>query len=119
MTTEPRAQFICEPLTPAPGSADIAAMAKGEPGLPERFTWRDCEDRIAGLIEKWNSYGSCKSSSRSKEMYLRRHWYKVLTDPPMIMTIYCDRQAKNRAKPKSRWFVHTVEPVSPAQQDIA
>ena len=44
-------------------------------------------------------------------MYLRRHWYKVLTDPPMIMTIYCDRQAKNRKKPKARWWVYTIETV--------
>jgi len=43
-------------------------------------------------------------------MYLRRHWYKVLTNPPMIMTIYCDRQAKNRKRHKARWWVYTIEP---------
>ncbi len=44
-------------------------------------------------------------------MYLRRHWYKVLTDPPAIMTICCDRQAKNRKRPKARWWVYTIEAV--------
>jgi hypothetical protein len=26
------------------------------------------------------------------------------------MTIYCDRQAKDRKRPKARWWVYTVEP---------
>ena len=102
-------QFVCEELKPAAGTADASAMVRREPGLPTSFTWRGVQYKIAGVIEQWKSHGPCRSSSKSKEMYLRRHWYKILTDPPMVMTIYFDRQARNRAKPKSRWFVHTIE----------
>jgi len=106
-------QFICEPLAPVVGTADAAAMATGAPGLPRRFTWRDREYRIAGVIRGWKSTGPCHSGST--EVYLRRHWYTILTDPPMVMTIYCDRQARDRKRPKARWWVYTVEPT--AQSD--
>jgi hypothetical protein len=102
-------EFVCEAMTPVPGTGDAAGMARGEPGLPKRFTWRSQEYRIAGVIRAWKSSGPCRHGSQ--EMYLRRHWYKVLTDPPMIMTIYCDRQAKQRKHPKSRWWVYTIESV--------
>ena len=100
--------FVCEAITPVAGTADVAGMARGEPGLPTLFTWRGRECRIAGVIRKWKTSGPCRSGSR--EMYLRRHWYKILTDPPMIMTIYCDRQAKTRKRPKARWWIYTIEP---------
>ena len=104
-------QFICEELKPAAGTADASAMVRREPGLPTSFTWRGVQYKIAGVTSQWKSHGHCRSSSKSKEMYLRRHWYIILTDPPIFMTIYCDRQARNRSKPKSRWFVHTIEQI--------
>ncbi len=100
--------FVCEALTPVAGTGDVARMARGEPGLPKLFTWRGQEYRIAGVIRTWKTSGPCRSGS--SEMYLRRHWYKILTDPPMIMTIYCDRQAKTRKRPKARWWIFTIEP---------
>ena len=36
------ASFISEPLTPD-ASFDPLAMARGEPGLPAKFRWRDHE----------------------------------------------------------------------------
>ena len=109
MKTTPE-EFICEELTPVAGTADAAAMARGEPGLPGRFLWRGRPFRVAGLIEAWKTVGPCRSNSRSKEMYLRRHWYRVLVEPGRVMTIYCDRQAKDRNRPKSRWFIYSAEP---------
>ena len=99
-------EFIDERIIPVPGAGDAAAMARGEPGLPARFIWRGREYRIAGLIEKWKTSGPCRSGAA--EVYLRRHWYKVLTDGPAVMTIYCDRQAKDRKRPKRRWWVYSV-----------
>jgi hypothetical protein len=101
-------EFVGEAMTPVGGTGDAAAMGRGEPGLPGRFRWRGREYRIAGLIRKWKSSGPCRSGGG--EVYLRRHWYKVLTEPPGVMTIYCDRQAKDRKRPKARWWVYTVEP---------
>jgi hypothetical protein len=101
--------FVGEELAPVPGTADAAAMSRREPGLPARFTWRDTTYGIAGVIRQWKAHGPCRSGS--PEMYLRRHWYRILTDPPFVMTIYCDRQAKNPRRPKARWWIYTVEPV--------
>ena len=33
----------------------------------------------------------------------------VPTDPPMVLTIYCDRQARDRRHPQKRWFVFASE----------
>lgn len=101
-------EFICEAMTPVVGTGDAADMARGEPGLPKRFTWRTQEYRIVGVVRKWKSHGPCRNGSR--EMYLRRHWYKIITDPPMLMTVYFDRQAKNRKRSKARWWVYTIAP---------
>jgi len=108
MSDRRREEFVSEPMIPVAGTADTAAMARGEPGLPLRFLWRDQEYRLAGLIEQWKSSGPCRNGSR--EMYLRRHWYKILTDPPLVMTVYGDRQTKNRKHPKLRWWVYTIKP---------
>jgi hypothetical protein len=106
-------EFICEEIAPVAGTADVAGMARGEPGLPARFAWRGQEYRIAGLIRQWKTSGPCRSGGR--KVYLRRHWYEVLTDPPRRMTLYCDRQAKNRKRPKARWWAYTVGPAGGAQ----
>ena len=100
-------EFVSEQMIPVAGTGDAAAMSRGEPGLPQRFTWRRTQYRLAGLISKWKTSGQCHSGS--SEMYLRRHWYKILTDPPMLMTIYCDRQTKTTRRPKACWWVYTVE----------
>ncbi len=115
MSGSGREEFICEAMTPVGRTADRAAMARGEPGLPGRFTWRGREYRIAAVLRKWKSSGPDRDGG--KKMYLRRHWYKVLTDPPVLMTIYCDRQAKDRKRPKARWWVYTVEPATLESKD--
>jgi phosphoribosylglycinamide formyltransferase-1 len=103
----PQAEFVCEELIPVTGSGDAAMMSHGEPGLPGRFTWRGVAYEVVGVIETWKTQGPCRHGSG--EMYLRRHWYRIQVRPHRIMTVYCDRQAKNRRKPKSRWWVYTVE----------
>jgi len=95
-------RFISEPVQPAPGSFDTAAMARGEPGLPARFTWRETEYRVVEVLRQWKTTGPC--SSGSSERYVRRHWFTVRTDPAAAMTLYCDRQSRSR-KPKARWWL--------------
>jgi hypothetical protein len=108
----PGEEFIDEPLTPAPMTADVAMMARGEPGVPGRFVWRGREYRLVGVVEKWRTHGPCRHGSG--EIYLRRHWYRIEAcaqdEPsrPRIMTIYCDRQPKDRRHPKSRWWIFTI-----------
>jgi hypothetical protein len=102
----PNEEFICEPITPARATGDAKAMARGEPGLPERFTWRGEAYRVVGVIEKWKTSGRCRNGSR--EVYLRRHWYRIVTAPHAVMTVYFDRQAKDRKHPKARWWIYSV-----------
>ena len=103
----PHAEFVCEELIPGPGTADVAMMSRGVPGLPCRFTWRGEQYEVVGVIETWKTQGPCRHGGG--EMYLRRHWYRIQVRPKLILTVYCDRQAKNRRKPKSRWWVYTVQ----------
>ena len=98
-------------MTPVAGSGRAAAMARGEPGLPERFTWRDTEYRVLGVIGQWKTSGPCKSGA--DEMYLRRHWYRIVTEPRAVMTVYCERQARSSRRAKSRWFIYTIEACPP------
>ncbi len=106
-TTNPGAEeFVSEPITPASGTGDITAMARGEPGLPSRFRWRDREYGITAVLKAW------KSSSReggTGRLYLRKHWYLVETDAGLRMTLYCDRQTRNRRNPKARWWLYSVQ----------
>jgi hypothetical protein len=97
-------QFISEPVTPAPGTFDTAMMARGEAGLPGRFTWRGREYTVARLLASWKS-----STADRGEMYLRRHWFKITTTDGQTMTLYCDRQAKNAKRPTRRWWLYTIE----------
>ena len=105
-------QFVCEQLEPEKATGDTAAMTHGCPGLPASFTWRGTRYEVAGVIEQWKTHGPCKSGAA--ERYLRRHWYKILTQPHAIMTVYFDRQAKDRKHPKARWFLYTIS----EQEDV-
>ena len=106
MPTDNREEFICEQIIPVAGTADVAAMTRREPGVPKRFCWRGTEYRLAGVIRKWKTMGPDVGGGR--EMYVRRHWYKILTEPPAVMTIYFDRQAKDRKRPKARWWIYSA-----------
>ena len=96
-------QFISEPIEPAPGTFDTAAMAKGEAGVPARFSWRGQPYAVARLVASWKS-----SKADRGEMYLKRHWFTVVTDTGHTMTLYCDRQAQNTKRPKQRWWLYTI-----------
>ena len=97
--------FVGEPIEPAAGTGDTAAMARGEPGLPARFTWRKTEYRVVAVVSNWKTSGPCRNGS--DELYLRRHWFRIRTDPPATMTVYFDRQARNRKKPTARWWLYS------------
>jgi len=93
--------FVSEAVTPEPGSFDAAAMSRGEPGLPRVFTWRGRRFEVAGVLSTWKT-----STPERGELYLRRHWFEVSVASGERMTLYCERQAKNRNKPKSRWWLY-------------
>ena len=101
----PGEEFVSEPIVPVAGTGDPTAMSRGEPGFPRQFAWRDRSYELAQLRESW------KTSSRDRgELYLRRHWYRILTTTGEQMTLYCERQAKNAKKSKSRWWLYSIKP---------
>ena len=99
-------QFIGEPMVPARGTADPAGMARGEPGLPARFTWRGRGYRVLGVVKAWKSSGPCRSGCG--EVYLRRHWYRIVTDPRAVLTVYFERQARSAKRSKARWWIYSA-----------
>ncbi len=105
MNTQPvqHEEFISEAIVPLAGSADVAAMSRGEPGLPGQFTWQGKSYTVARLVSSWKTCTTDRG-----EMYLRRHWYSIETTSGETMTIYCERQTKNRRSPKARWWLYTI-----------
>ena len=100
-------RFISESIKPVAGTFDTAGMARGEPGLPGRFVWRDKEYEVADVLKKWQELGPCKSSS--SEMYLRKHWFEIRCSDGTEMTIYFERQPRSKRQNKTRWWLHTVK----------
>jgi hypothetical protein len=98
--------FIGEQIKPIKGTFDTHAMAKGEPGLPKRFIWRDKEYEVQTLLEKWK-----EASGRKKggEIYVRKHWYRVETTNGYIMKIYFERKAKSKTQWKTRWWLYSIK----------
>lgn len=113
MSTASKEEFVSEAMVPEPATGDVVAMSHGEPGLPARFTWRGTRYRTAGVLRKWKTSGPCRHGSG--ERYLRRHWYEILTEPPVLMTVYCERQARDARRAKARWWIYTVAPAAPGE----
>ncbi len=100
---QPGERFASEPIVPEPGSMSASAMSRGAPGVPRRFTWRGRQFEVVEILSQWKSTGGCRHGSQ--EMYVRRHWFRLHTQPEAVLTIYCDRQARQPRNPKARWFV--------------
>ena len=99
-------RFVCEPIQPAGGSMDTAAMARGEPGLPVRFVWRGEEYAVEAVLEQWKEAGDCKSGAA--ERYVRKHWFRIRTLDGQEMKLYFERQPRSARQCKSRWWLHTI-----------
>lgn len=101
-------EFVSEPIEPTGQVLGTKMMARGEPGLPGAFAWRGRVHTVVEIQATWKT-SSREGGRRDGEMYLRRHWYRVATDTGLVATIYCDRQARNRKRPKARWWMFSVE----------
>ena len=108
MAQEPRGdrRFVGDAIRPVAGSGDATAMARGEPGLPLRFRWRDADFEVAAVLARWRETGPCTSGSG--ERYVRKHWWRLRTASGEEMEIYCDRQPRRGKNPKARWWLFTV-----------
>ncbi len=101
-----REQFVSEPIKIAPGSGDTSGMARGEPGLPEKFSWRDREYRVHELLETWKETTPCTHGSG--ERYVSKHWFRVRTECGREMRIYFERRAGSAGRARRRWWLYTI-----------
>lgn len=98
-------EFVSEPVVPVPGTMDLAAMGRGEPGLPARFVWRGREYAVDAVLQAWKTSSPEGGTGR---LYLRRHWYTICAASGEKMTLYCERQTRDAKHPKARWWLYTV-----------
>lgn len=100
--------FVSEPIDPDPGTFDAAAMARGEPGMPAGFTWRDRHYTIIAVLADWKE---CESEGhrRGAELYYRKRHFRVRVDTGEVMSIYAVRQVKRSESAKRRWWLKSVE----------
>ncbi|MFP4058016.1 MAG: DUF6504 family protein [Candidatus Brocadiia bacterium] len=99
-------RFVSEAIRPLPGAMDTRRMARGEPGLPRRFRWRDQEIEVAEILQQWKETSRCRSGS--PEQYVRKHWYRVRTGDGREMRLYFERQPRSRRERVRRWWLYTV-----------
>jgi len=96
-------RFVSEPLIPDAGTASIEAMTRGEPGVPRTFVWRDARYEIASVESTWKGHGEDRG-----DVYVRRHWYDIVTTSGHRMRIYFDRNPGRAGSKRSRWWVYSV-----------
>jgi len=99
-------QFVGDVLKPATETCDAAAMAAGEPGLPRQFTWRSETIQVATVLRAWRETGPCPFGGG--EMYVRKHWYQILTTAGSTLKVYFERQSRGRRK-GARWWLYSME----------
>ena len=100
--------FVSEPILPVEASFDTGGMARGEPGLPQKFRWRKKEFIVAEVLERWKEHGDCRHGSG--ERYVRKHGYRVRTTEGDVFRIYFQRGVgRGKLPAKSRWWIHSIE----------
>lgn len=98
-------RFISEAIQPVIATFDTARMAAGEPGLPQEFAWRGRTFKVADVLRTWRDTGKCRHGS--PELYVRKHWYEVVTTSRDTMKIYCDRQPRG-GRHVARWWLFSI-----------
>ncbi len=100
--------FIGEPILPVEASFDTDGMARGEPGLPQKFRWRKREFTVAEVLERWKDHGDCRHGSG--ERYVRKHGFLVRTTDNTVMKLYFQRSVGRGKLPAgSRWWIQSIE----------
>lgn len=101
-------ELISEAIEPAAGTFDAAAMARGEPGLPTAFTWRDRSYAVRESLA-WRKRSEREGGRPGGRLYLRRHEYVLRMDDGSLWTVYCMRQGPRSGSAKRRWYLYAIE----------
>ena len=99
-------RFVSESIKPITEMADTSRMAIGEPGLPRKFVWRGQTVTVRAVLRSWRETGKCHHGSR--EMYVRKHWYEVVTASDDTMKLYFERQPRRGKRMEPRWWLFSI-----------
>ncbi len=99
-------RLISEAIKPVPGTFDAAGMARGEPGVPRKFTWRKNEYTVARVLETWKDIKPGQDCPEA--MYVKKHWYHVRCEDGTEMRLYFDRQPRRGTRANVRWFLYSI-----------
>lgn len=105
--------FVGEGLTPVDQSFAVAAMATGQPGLPQSFSWKGGRFIIREVLAEWKGTGDCRHGSG--ERYVRKHWFHVRTTDGAELKLYFERQPRTRGG--SRWRLFSMRTAGAEQFD--
>jgi hypothetical protein len=100
-----RERFVGEAITPVVSTCDTTRMAEGEPGLPREFLWRGRTIAVGAVLRTWRETGKCRHGS--PEIYVRKHWFEVVTTSDGTMKIYFERQPR-RGHKSARWWLFSI-----------
>lgn len=103
------AELISEPILPLAGTFEAPAMARGEPGLPAGFQWRDQPYEVVECLRRWKE-SSREGGHAQGELYLRRHAFELLMSDGTRWSVYFVRQTPRSGSPRARWYLYTIEP---------
>ncbi len=96
-----------QPILPEPGSFLARAMARGEPGLPLRFTAGGRRYEVAEVLgPAARETGPCRHGSG--ERYVRRHVTRVRTTTGEVLVL-----SGARGPAGGRWMLRAVEASTP------
>ena len=101
-------QFVSERIAAEPGAFDPVAMSRGEPGVPRTFVWRGQRFAVAQVLQSARRMGVDRG-----DRYVRRHYHEVETTDAIRMSLYFDRNPRDRSSRKE-WWLYTLtlpEPV--------
>jgi len=92
---------IVEPIEVLEGSFDPRVMARGQPGVPRRFRWRDRTFEIGRLMDESREVGPMAGGGG--EMYVRRHVTRAQTTCGAIVEL-----SASRSRGATRWILRSI-----------
>lgn len=104
-------QFVSQRIVPLAAQASARAASFGQPALPPSFSWGDEQFQIKHVVRTWRDTGPCRSGGG--EMYVRKHWWEVITTDDRRMRLYFERQARSRST-RARWWLYSVRSDDPS-----
>lgn len=93
--------FVGEAIVAKAGSFDPETLSRGEPALPERFTWRGEEIAVTETVRTWRSTRTDRG-----DQYLDRVWFEFIAADGRHAVVYFDKHAK---RPADRWRLYTLD----------